>query len=130
MKNLETCVCCSLHTHIILYSYVPNYAMKSILVLVLFGMMLIPGTAFGAKALSYNAIPECDIICENNFSKVDSSAPMHFILLGIASLVGLGLYYSYTKAGKFETFTLHCKTCGQSTNGLKCTSCEESKQKC
>ncbi|MFQ5573683.1 MAG: hypothetical protein ACE5EJ_05485 [Nitrosopumilaceae archaeon] len=104
--------------------------MKSILVLVLVGMMLVPGTAFGWKSLSYNAIPECDIICENNFSRIDNSAPMNFILLGLTAIAGLGLYYKYAKAGKFEIFSLHCKQCGKSTNGLKCPLCEETKQKC
>lgn len=104
--------------------------MKSILVFVLVAMMLIPGTAFGWKSLSYNSIPECDIICKNNFSKIDNSASMNFILLGISAVVGLGLYYKYAKAGKFETFSLQCKQCGQSTNGLKCPGCEENQQKC
>ncbi len=113
-----------------LYSYTLNYFMKSILVLVLVGMMLVPGTAFGMKSLSYNAIPECDIICNNNFSKVDNSVSMNFILLGLSAIIGLGLYYKYAKAGKFDTFSLHCKQCGKSTNGLKCPRCEETKQKC
>ncbi len=104
--------------------------MKSILVLVLVGMMLVPGTAFGLKSLSHNTIQECDIICENNFSKVDNSATMNFILLGLTAIVGLGLYYKYAKTGKFETFSLQCKQCGKSTNGLKCPRCEENKQKC
>jgi len=130
LKNPESRVCCSLYTHMILYSHRHNLCMKSILVLVLIGMMLVPGTAFGMKSLSYNSIQECDIICENNFSKVDNSASMNFIFLGLAAIVGLGLYYKYAKAGKFETFSLHCKQCGKSTNGLKCPRCEETKQKC
>jgi len=87
--------------------------MKSILVLVLVGMMLVPGTAFGWKSLSYNAIPECDIICNNNFSKIDNSTSMNFILLGLSAIVGLGLYYKCAKAEKFDTFSLHCKQCGK-----------------
>ena len=114
----------------ILYSYRHKLRMKSIFVLVLIGMMLVPGTAFGWKSISHNSIPECDIICENNFSKVDNSASMNFILLGLSAVAGLGLYYKYAKTGKFETFSLQCKQCGKSTNGLKCPSCEESKQKC
>ena len=114
----------------ILYSHRHNLFMKSILVFVLIGMMLVPGTAFGWRSLSYNSIQDCEIICENNFSKVDNSASMNFIFLGLAAIAGLGLYYKYAKAGKFDTFSIHCKQCGKSTNGLKCPSCEENKQKC
>ena len=123
-------MCCSLYTHIILYSYTLNYSMKSILVFALMGLILIPGTAFGWKSTSYNQIPDCNIVCDNNFSKIDRSIPMNFILLGLVSIVGLGIFYTYSKAGRFETFSLTCKLCGNSTNGLKCTTCEESKQKC
>lgn len=104
--------------------------MKAILVLVLVVLIFVPSTAFGWKSLSHLYVPDCDIICENNFSKVDNSAAMNFILLGLTAVAGLGLYYKYAKAGRFETFSLTCKECGKSTNGLKCPICEEEKQRC
>ncbi|HSB50144.1 MAG TPA: hypothetical protein VLC72_02260 [Nitrosopumilaceae archaeon] len=104
--------------------------MKPILVLVLAVLIFVPSTAFGWKSLSYNYVPDCDIICENNFSKVNNSAAMNFILLGLTAVAGLGLYYKYAKTDRFETFSLKCKQCGKSTNGLKCPICEEEKQQC
>lgn len=114
----------------ILYSYRHNFSMKPIIVFVLIGLIFLPGTAFGWKSLSYNYVSNCDILCENNFSKSDNSAAMNFILLGLTAITGLGLYYKYAKAGRFETFSLKCKECGKSTNGLKCRICEEKKQRC
>lgn len=104
--------------------------MKSILVLTFVVLIFVPSTAFGWKSVSHLYVPDCDIICENNFSKVDNSATMNFILLGVTAIVGLGLYYKYAKSDRFEIFSLKCTQCGTSTNGLKCPICEEEKQKC
>ncbi len=102
--------------------------MKVILVFLLIGMMFIPGTAFGWKSISSMYGPNCDFICEQSSNNY-FPAPMNFILLGMAAFTVLGLYVKFTKTGRYETFSLKCKQCGKSTNGLKCPTCEASKQK-
>jgi len=53
---------------------------------------------------------------------------MNFIMLGMLSLIGLGLFIKYNHLGKYETFSMNCKTCRKKTNGLKCPICEAEKQ--
>jgi hypothetical protein len=49
--------------------------------------------------------------------------------LGMLSLFSLGFLINYKKSGKYETFSLKCKTCKGNTNGLKCPICESEKQR-
>lgn len=100
--------------------------MKIILALVLVGMIFVPSTAFGWKSLSSLYEPDCDIVCNHLYS--GTMIPMNFILLVVTAFAGLGLYYKFTKVGRYETFSLKCKKCGQQTNGLKCPYCETKKQ--
>ena len=102
--------------------------MKVILVFLLIGMMFIPGTAFGWKSISSMYGPNCDFICEQSSNNY-FPAPMNFILLGMTAFAVLGLYAKFTKTGRYETFSLKCKQCGKTTNGLKCPTCGTSKQK-
>jgi len=39
------------------------------------------------------------------------------------------LVYKYSKTSRYDTlgFSIHCKTCGKKTNGLKCPYCKEEK---
>jgi hypothetical protein len=50
-------------------------------------------------------------------------------MLGMLSLIGLGLFIKYNHIGKYETFSMICKTCRKKTNGLKCPICEAEKQR-
>ncbi len=100
--------------------------MKVILAFVLMGIIFSPGTAFGGKSLTSHYELDCDIICNN--SGTDSSIPMSLVLVGITAFAGIGLYYKFSKVGLYETFSLKCKLCRKSTNGLKCPECEAGKK--
>ena len=56
---------------------------------------------------------------------------MTLLLIGIAVGITLmiGLIIKYIKTPKFDyvKIDLHCKNCGDVTNGLKCPKCEQSK---
>ena len=67
--------------------------------------------------------------CNLDYASIDSAKPMNFIMLGMFSLLGLGLFIKYNRLGKYETFSMKCKTCRRNTNGLKCPICESEKQK-
>jgi hypothetical protein len=103
--------------------------MKSILVLILISMIFVPGTALGWKSISSVYEKDCDFACNNSSFGIYNSTPMNFILIGGAVFVALGLYAKFRKTGLYETFSLNCKNCGKSTNGLKCPTCEITKQK-
>lgn len=103
--------------------------MKIILIIFLIiGMTLIPGTAFGWKSLSYEK-QHCSIECSASIQSIDHAAPMNFILLGIFSVIGLGIFYKISRTGKFDVFTIHCDECGRKTNGLKCPYCQTANQR-
>ena len=103
--------------------------MKIILALFLItGMILIPGTAFGWKSISYEK-QYCSIECSTSIQGIDHAAPMNFILLGFFSVIGLGIFYKISKTGKFDVFTLNCDECGRKTNGLKCPYCQATNQR-
>ncbi len=100
--------------------------MKVILALILIGIIFAPGTVSGGKYLASHYEVDCDIICNN--SGTDSSIPMSLVLVGITAFAGIGLYYKFSKVGLYETFSLKCKLCRKSTNGLKCPECEAGKE--
>jgi hypothetical protein len=91
-------------------------------------MIFVPGTAFGWKSISSMYEQDCDFACIQSSSGIYNSTPMNFILLGGAAFIALGLYSKFRKVGLYETFSLNCKNCGKPTNGLKCPSCEISRQ--
>ena len=103
--------------------------MKIALALFLVSVMLLPGSAFGWKSTSYQNVETCHVNCQNIHQDIDHSEPFNFYLLGFLSIIGVGLLYKISRTEKFETFSLKCKHCGKSTNGLKCPLCEARKQK-
>ena len=103
--------------------------MKIIVALILAAVIFAPSTAFGWKSVSSLYEVQCIVDCNYGHASIDSSKPMNFILLGMASLIGVALYIQMNRLGKFETFSIKCKTCGRCTRCLKCQICEASKQK-
>jgi len=103
--------------------------MKIIVALILAAMIFAPGTVFGWKSLASLYDVECTVDCNSSHASIDSAKPMNFIILGMASLVALGLYMKMKTIGKYETFSIKCKTCGRCTRGLKCIYCQAEKQK-
>ena len=49
----------------------------------------------------------------------------------VGGLVVLVLFYKFFKTPKFDVvgYSMFCKTCGDRTNGMKCTRCEKEKWK-
>ena len=104
--------------------------MKIIVAFVLVALIFAPSTVFGWKSINHmqNQNP-CIVDCNLGHADIDNSKPMNFIILGMFSLVGLGIFIKYNRLGKHETFSIHCKTCKRNTRGLKCPYCETEKQK-
>jgi hypothetical protein len=103
--------------------------MKIIVAFVLVALIFTPSTVFGWKSINQLNDVQCIVDCNFGHASIDSSKPMNFIMLGMFSLIGLGLFIKYNQLGKFETFSMKCKTCGKKTNGLKCPICEAEKQR-
>jgi len=102
--------------------------MKIIVAFVLVALIFAPSTVFGWKSINQINDAQCIVDCNFGLASIDSSKPMNFIMLGMFSLIGLGLFIKYNQLGKYETFSMKCKTCGKKTNGLKCPICEAEKQ--
>ena len=103
--------------------------MKIIVAFVLVALIFAPSTVFGWKSINQLNDVQCFVNCDIGTASIDSSKPFNFIMLGMFSLVGLGLFIKYNKLGKYETFSMKCKTCRRKTNGLKCPICEAEKQR-
>jgi len=103
--------------------------MKIIVAFVLVALIFAPSTVFGWKSVNQLNDIQCIVNCNADISSIDSSKPFNFILLGMISLVGFGLFIKYNMTGKFETFSMKCKSCNRKTNGLKCPICEAEKQR-
>ena len=103
--------------------------MKIIVAFVLVALIFTPSTVFGWKSINQLNDVQCIVDCNFGHASIDSSKPMNFIMLGMFSLIGLGLFIKYNQLGKYETFSMKCKTCGKKTNGLKCSICEAEKQR-
>ena len=103
--------------------------MKIIVALVLVALIFAPSSVFGWKSVNQLNDVQCFANCNVDHASIDSSKPMNFIMLGMFSLVGLGLFIKFNKLGKYETFSMTCKTCRRKTNGLKCPICEAEKQR-
>lgn len=103
--------------------------MKIILSLLIVGLIFMPGYAFAWKSLSYNDVNDCTFACSTPYASIDHSSPMNFLLLAATSMIGLGVYYKFSRTAKYAVFSLKCESCGRKTNGLKCSICEESKQR-
>ena len=103
--------------------------MKIIVAFVLVALIFTPTTVFGWKSINKQSAEECLVNCDLGYGSIDSSKPFNFILLGMFSLVGLGIFMQLNRLGKFETFSIRCKTCRKKTNGLKCPTCEAEKQR-
>ena len=101
--------------------------MKIIVAFVLVALIFMPSTAFGWKSINSLYEQQCTIDCNYGHASIDSSKPMNFILLGMASLVGLGIFMKLNRLGKYETFSIRCKQCGSLTRGLKCVQCKARK---
>jgi len=102
--------------------------MKIIVAFVLVALIFTPSTVFGWKSINQLNDVQCIVNCNFGHASIDSSKPMNFIMLGMFSLIGLGLFIKYNHLGKYETFSIKCKTCRRRTNGLKCPICEAEKQ--
>lgn len=103
--------------------------MKIIVALVLAAVIFAPSIAFGWKSTASLYEVECIVNCNYDHESIDSVTPTNFILLGMASLTGIGLLIKLKNLGKNETFSITCKHCGRCTRGLKCVYCEPEKQK-
>ncbi len=103
--------------------------MKIIVAFVLVALIFTPSTVFGWKSINQLNDVQCIVDCNFGHASIDSSKPMNFIMLGMFSLIGLGLFIKYNRLGKYETFSMKCKTCRGKTNGLKCPICEAEKQR-
>ena len=103
--------------------------MKIIVAFVLVALIFAPSTVFGWKSINQLNDVQCFVNCDIGTSSIDSSKPFNFIMLGMFSLLGLGLFIKYNQLGKYETFSIKCKTCRRKTNGLKCPICEAEKQR-
>jgi len=103
--------------------------MKIMVAFVLVALIFTPSTVFGWKSINQLNDVQCIVDCNFGHASIDSSKPMNFIMLGMFSLIGLGLFIKYNQLGKYETFSMKCKTCRKKTNGLKCQICEAEKQR-
>jgi hypothetical protein len=103
--------------------------MKILVALILVALIFTPSTVFGWKSINQQNNLQCIVDCNLGYSSIDSSTPMNFFMLGMFSLVGLGLLIKYNHLGKYETFSIKCKTCRRNTRGLKCPICESEKQR-
>jgi len=103
--------------------------MKIIVALFLAAVIFAPSTAFGWKSVANLYEVECIVDCNYDHVSIDSAQPTNYILLGMMSLFGVGLFIKFKKLGKNETFSITCKHCGRCTRGLKCVMCEAQKQK-
>lgn len=103
--------------------------MKIIVALILAAMIFTPSTVFGWKSVAHLYEEECTVDCNYSHASIDSAKPMNFIILAMVSLVALGLFMQMKRVGKYETFSIKCKTCGRCTRGLKCIYCHAEKQK-
>lgn len=92
-------------------------------------MIFTPSTVFGWKSVNQLNDIQCLVNCNIGAASVDTSKPFNFFMLGMFSLIGLGLFIKFNRLGKYETFSLKCKTCRKKTNGLKCPVCEAEKQR-
>jgi hypothetical protein len=103
--------------------------MKIIVAFVLVAMIFAPSTVFGWKSINQEDKSQCMVDCNFAYGSIDSSKPMNFFILGILSLVGLGIIIKYNQTKKYEAFSLQCKICKRNTRGLKCVICESEKQR-
>jgi len=103
--------------------------MKIIVAFVLVALIFAPSTVFGWKSINQINDIQCIVDCNFGHASIISSKPMNFIMLGMFSLIGLGLFIKYNQLGKYEIFSMKCKTCRKKTNGLKCPICEAEKQR-
>lgn len=102
--------------------------MKIIVAFVLVAIVFTPSTVFGWKSINY-ADHKCIVDCNSEYGSFDSSNPTNFMMMGMLSLLGIGLLIKYKKLEKYETFSINCKTCKRNTHGLKCPICESEKQR-
>ncbi|MFB5630524.1 MAG: hypothetical protein ACE5RN_02935 [Nitrosopumilaceae archaeon] len=103
--------------------------MKIIAAFVLVALIFAPSSVFGWKSVNQLNDFQCTVNCNVELASIDYSKPMNFIMLGMFSLIGLGLFLKYNRLGKYETFSMKCNTCKRKTNGLKCPICEAEKQR-
>ena len=103
--------------------------MKIIVAFVLVAVIFAPSSVFGWKSVNQLNDVQCFVDCNIAPASIDTSKPFNFILLGMFSLVGLGIFMKLNRIGKYETFSITCKTCRKKTNGLKCPTCEAEKQR-
>ena len=97
--------------------------MKIVLPFVLLFLIIIPSHAYGWKTLIFHLKEECDVNCSSQYLRSEQSDPFNFIIIGIAFVIGITLFYKLNSLKKYEVFSLKCKQCGRSTNGLKCPFC-------
>lgn len=102
--------------------------MKIIVAFVLVAIIFTPSTVFGWKSVN-QADLNCIVDCNFTYGAVDSSKSTSLLMIGMLSLLGVGLLIKYKKLDKYETFSINCKTCRRNTRGLKCPICESEKQR-
>ena len=66
--------------------------MKIIVAFVLVALIFAPSTVFGWKSVNQLNDVQCFVNCNVKHADIDSSAPMNFFMLGMFSLIGLGLF--------------------------------------
>ena len=97
--------------------------MKIIVAFILVAIIFAPSTVFGWKSIN-QAENNCIVDCNYTYGSFDSSKSTTFLMIGMISLLGIGLFIKYKKLDKYETFSITCKTCRRNTRGLKCPICE------
>ena len=102
--------------------------MKIIVAFVLVAIIFTPSTVFGWNSINQEINSQCMVDCNLEYGSINSSKTTDFIMLGMLSLLGFGIFIKYNKSGKYEGFSLKCKTCKRNTRGLKCVICEAKKQ--
>jgi len=102
--------------------------MKIIVALFVGMMIFVPFSAFGWKSVMPQNDAVCEINCNYHVVSQVFPSPSNFVILAILSTIGLAVYYKVTTIQKYQTFSLRCKRCGRSTQGLKCPLCEAKEQ--
>ena len=79
--------------------------MKIIVAFVLVALIFAPSSVFAWKSVNQLQDVQCFVNCNVGPASIDSSKPMNFIMLGMFSLIGLGIYMKMNRLGKYETFS-------------------------
>ena len=84
---------------------------------VLLGLIPITGNAFAvSKEIASASGIQYKIIS-------NQSDTVTFLVASVIVLASVVTYYKVSNVGRYDTFSVKCKKCGQKTRGLKCITC-------